>query len=98
MDRRVQSLSPLYASGPLPNFEEKSFEEQVHSTAHGLEVVEVDDSSAEDMNSVDLHCGSDRNRDHNAVKTACEHVYEHDCIAQSPYKHDTCPMCRHKLV
>lgn len=37
-------------------------------------------------------------RNHGPVMTDCEHIFGHDCIVKWLCKHETCPVCRRKLV
>jgi hypothetical protein len=67
--------------------------------AKGLQVLDVDDHLGVDCAiCADQLVIDEDDRYHGPVMTDCEHVFGHDCIVKWLYKHDTCPMCRRKLV
>ncbi len=67
--------------------------------ACGLRVLEVEDI-------VERECSICADRferegegcNHDPVMTACRHVFGHDCIVRWLSDHETCPMCRYRLV
>lgn len=67
--------------------------------AKGLQVLDVDNHLGIDCAiCADQLVVDNQDRNHGPVMTDCGHVFGHDCIFRWLYKHDTCPMCRRKLV
>jgi hypothetical protein len=63
---------------------------------HALDVVnDVDAECAICANEFEV--GEDDRR-HGPVITFCEHVFARDCIVKWLWTHDSCPMCRRKLI